>query len=72
MQALGARHGTTNQFLRLTDLVLSFDNNQSTAAVFSNTEKSFGTTWHPALIHKLLKLNFSYSTVKLGELYKPK
>jgi hypothetical protein len=68
MQVLGARHGKTHQCLRLTDVTLNFDNDQSTDAVFLDTEKSFHTTWHSGLIYKLLKLNFSDSTVKFGEL----
>ena len=72
MRVLGARHGKTRQCLRLTDITLNFDNDQSTAAVFLDTEKSFDTTWHTGLIYKLLKLNLSESTVKLGELYMPK
>jgi hypothetical protein len=31
----------------------------STAAVFLDIEKAFDTTWHPALLYKLSKLQFS-------------
>jgi hypothetical protein len=72
IRVLGARHGTTHQCLRLTDVTLNFDKGQSTSAVFLDTEKSFDTTWHPGLVYRLLKLNFSDCTVKLGELYMPK
>ena len=61
-----ASHSTTLQCMRLTDHVtLNFNNNLSTAAVFLDIEKAFDTTWHPGLLYKLLKLNFSVSTVKL-------
>ena len=72
VRVLGARHCTTHQCLRLTDGTLHFDNDQSTAAVFLDIEKSFDTVWHPGLIYKLMKLNISVSTVKFGELYMPK
>jgi hypothetical protein len=68
----GVRHGTAHQCLRATDVTLNFDNDQSTAAVFLDIEKYFDTTWLPGLVYKLLKLNFSASTVKLGELSMPK
>jgi hypothetical protein len=46
--------------MRLTDHVtLNFDNKMSTAAVFLDIEKAFDTTWHPGLIYKLSKLEFS-------------
>jgi hypothetical protein len=37
----------------------------STAAVFSDTEKAFDTTWHQGLLYKLSKLGFSTSVIKL-------
>jgi hypothetical protein len=46
-------------------VTLNFNNKMSTAAVFLDIEKSFDTTWHPGLIHKLSKLEFSTSLIKL-------
>jgi hypothetical protein len=37
----------------------------STAAVFLDNEKAFDTTWHPGLIYKLSKFEFSTSLIKL-------
>jgi hypothetical protein len=37
----------------------------STAAVFLDIEKACGTTWHPGLLYKLSKLQFSTSLIKL-------
>jgi hypothetical protein len=37
----------------------------STAAVFLDIEKTFGTTWHTGLLYKLSKLQFSTSLIKL-------
>jgi hypothetical protein len=55
-----ARHSTTLQYMRLEDHVtLNFNYNMSTAAVFLDIEKAFDTTWHPGLIYKLSKLQFS-------------
>jgi hypothetical protein len=52
--------------MRLTDHVtLNFSNNMSMAAAFLDIEKAFDTTWHPGLLYKLPKLNFSASLVKL-------
>jgi hypothetical protein len=51
--------------MRLMDHVTLNFNNLSMAAVFLDIEKAFDTTWHPGLLYKLLKLNFSVSTVKL-------
>jgi hypothetical protein len=41
------------------------DNKMSTAAVFLDIEKAFDTTWHPGLLYKLSKLNFSTRIIKL-------
>jgi hypothetical protein len=61
-----ARHSTTLQYLRLADHVtLHFNNNMSTAAVFLDIEKAFDTTWHPRLLYKLAKLQFSNNLIKL-------
>jgi hypothetical protein len=61
-----ARHSTTLQCMRLTDHVtLNFNNNISTAAVFLDIEKAFDTTWHPGLLNKLSKLDFSAAIIKL-------
>jgi hypothetical protein len=52
--------------MRLTDHVtLNFNNNMSTAAVFLDIEKAFDTTWHPGLLYKLSKLEFSARIIKL-------
>jgi hypothetical protein len=49
-----ARHSTTHQCMRLTNHVtLIFNNNMSTAAVFSDIEKVFDTIWHAGLLYKL-------------------
>jgi hypothetical protein len=54
-----ARHSTTLQCMRLTDHVtLNFNNKISTAAVFLDIEKAFGTTRHSGLLYKLSKLDF--------------
>jgi retron-type reverse transcriptase len=37
----------------------------STAAVFLDIEKAFDTTWHPVLLIKLSKLEFSINLIKL-------
>jgi hypothetical protein len=37
----------------------------STAAVFLDIEKAFDKTWHPGLLYKLSKLQFSTSIVKM-------
>jgi hypothetical protein len=53
-------HSTTLQWMRLTNHVtLNFNNKMSTAAVFLDLEKAFDITWHPGLIYKLSKLEFS-------------
>jgi hypothetical protein len=52
--------------MRLADHVtLNFNSNMSTAAVFLDIEKAFDTTWHPGLLYKLAKLQFSTSIIKL-------
>jgi hypothetical protein len=61
--------------MRLTDhVILNFNNNISTAAVFLYIEKAFDTTWHTGLLYKLSKLDFSVSLIKLisSFLYKKK
>jgi hypothetical protein len=37
----------------------------STASVFLDIEKAFDTTWHPGLLYKLSKLQFSTIIVKM-------
>jgi hypothetical protein len=37
----------------------------SAAAVFLDIEKAFDTTWHPSLLYKLSKLEFSAGIIKL-------
>jgi hypothetical protein len=57
------RHSTTLQCMKLTNhVILNFNNNMSTAAVFLDIEKAFDTTWHSGLLHKL---KFSVSLIKL-------
>jgi hypothetical protein len=52
--------------MRLVDHVtLNFNNKLPTAAMFLNIEKAFDTTWHPSLLHKLSKLKYSTSLIKL-------
>jgi hypothetical protein len=52
--------------MRLTDHVtLNFNNKMSTDAVFLDIEKAFDTTWHPGLLYKLSKLEFSTNLIKL-------
>jgi hypothetical protein len=46
-------------------LTLNFNNKMSTAAVFLDIEKAFDTTWHPGLLHKLSKLEFSTNLINL-------
>jgi hypothetical protein len=61
-----ARHSTTLQCMRLTDHVTPiFNNKMSTAAVFLGIEKAFDITWHPGLLYKLSKLEFSINLIKL-------
>jgi hypothetical protein len=60
------RHRTTLECMTLTDHVtLNFNNRMSTAAEFLDIEKAFDTTWHPGLLYKLLKLEFSTNFIKL-------
>jgi hypothetical protein len=59
-----ARHSTTLQCMRLADHVTLHFNNMSTAAVFLDIEKAFGTTWHPGVLCKLSKLQFLTSLIK--------
>jgi hypothetical protein len=57
---------TTLQCMRLADHVtLNFNNKMSTAAVFLDIEKAFDTMWHPGLLYKLSKLNFTARIIKL-------
>jgi hypothetical protein len=61
-----ACYSMTLQCMRLIDHVtLNFNNNTSTAALFLDFEKAFDTTWHPGLLCKLSKLQFSTSLIKL-------
>jgi hypothetical protein len=54
------RHSTTLQLMSLTDHEsLNFNNKVSTAGVFVEIEKAFDTTWHPGLLYKLSKFEFS-------------
>jgi RecA-family ATPase len=61
--------------MRLTDhVILNFNNNMSTAAVFLDIEKDFDTTWHTDLLYKLSKFDFSVSLINIisSFLYKRK
>jgi hypothetical protein len=52
--------------MRLTDYAtLNFNKYISTAAVFLDIEKAFDTTRRFGLLHKLRKLHFSTSLIKL-------
>jgi hypothetical protein len=46
-------------------VTLNFNNKMSTAPIFLDIEKAFDTTWHPGLLYKLSKLNFSTRVIKL-------
>jgi hypothetical protein len=46
-------------------MTLNLNNNISTAVVFLNIGKAVDTTWHPGLLYKLSKLQFSTSFIKL-------
>jgi hypothetical protein len=60
-------YSTTLQCMRLADhMTLNFNNKMSTAAVFLDIGKAFNTTWHHGLLHKLSKLQFSTSAIKLS------
>jgi hypothetical protein len=59
-------HSMKFQCMRLADHVtLNFNNKMSTAAVFLDIEKAFGTTWNSVLQYKLSELEFSTSPIKL-------
>jgi hypothetical protein len=61
-----ARHSTTFQYMKLSDRVtLNFNNNMSTASVFSDNEKAFDKTWYLGLLYKLSELKFSIRLIKL-------
>jgi hypothetical protein len=62
-----ARHSTTLQCMRLTDhVILHFNNNMTTAAVFLGIEKAFDTKWHPGVLYKLSKLQTPTNMIKLN------
>jgi hypothetical protein len=59
-------HNTKLQCMRLEDyIILNFNNNMPTAAVFLDIEKAFDTTWHFGLLYKLSELEFSTNPIKL-------
>jgi hypothetical protein len=61
-----ADHSMTLQYVRLAvHMTVNFNNNMSLVAVFLEFEKAFDTTWHSDLLHKLSKLEFSTSLIKL-------
>jgi hypothetical protein len=63
---LHACHSTTLQCMRLMDhITLNFNISMSTAAIFLDIEKAFDITWHLGFLHKLSKLKFSSSLIKL-------
>jgi hypothetical protein len=51
--------------MRLADHILNFNNNMSTAAIFSGIEKAFDTTRKSGVLYKLSELGFSASLIKL-------
>jgi hypothetical protein len=52
--------------MKLTDhVILNFNNNMSTAAVFLDIEKAFDRIWHLGLLYKLPNLQFLVSLIKL-------
>jgi hypothetical protein len=60
-----AYHSMTLQCMRLMEHVtLNFNNNISTAAVFSDIEKALDITWHLGLLYKLSELKFLISLIK--------
>jgi hypothetical protein len=61
-----ADDSTTLQYMRLVDRVtLNFSNNMWMVAKFLHIEETFDTTWHSGLLHKLLKQEFSTSSIKI-------
>jgi hypothetical protein len=67
--AIHASHSMTLQCMRLTDHVtLNSNNKLSMAAVFLDIERAIDKTWHPGLICKLSKSQFSTSLIKLSSL----
>jgi hypothetical protein len=61
---------TTSKRMPLADHVtLNFNNKMSTAAVFLDIENSSDTMWHPGLLYKLSKLNFSTRIIKHVSLF---
>jgi len=46
-------------------VTLNFNIYLSTAAILLDFENAFDTTWHPGLLYKFIKLNFSVNTVRL-------
>jgi hypothetical protein len=52
--------------MRLADqVIVNFNNNMSTAAVFFDIEKAFDTTWHSGLLYKWAELEYSTSFIKV-------
>jgi hypothetical protein len=65
-----APHRKMLQCVKLTDHVtLNFNKKKSTTAVLSDVEKAFDIAWHPGLLYKLSKLEFSTSLIKLISLF---
>jgi hypothetical protein len=46
-------------------ITLNFSNRITTAAVFLAIKEAFDTIWHPGLLYKLSKLEFSTRLIKL-------
>jgi hypothetical protein len=64
--AFRACHSTTLLCMRITDHVtLNFNNKIPKAAVFLDIKKAFDIIWHSGFLHKLSKLEFSTSLIKL-------
>jgi hypothetical protein len=54
--------------MRLADhIILNFNNNMSTAAVFLDIKKTFDMTWHSSLLYKLSEPEFLIGLIKLIE-----
>jgi hypothetical protein len=56
--------------MTLTDpLILNFNKNMSTAAVFVHIERAFDTIWHSGLLYKGSKFEYSTSLIKFISSY---
>lgn len=61
-----ARHSTTQQIMRMVELICyRFNINKSTAISLIDIEKAFDSVWHEALMHKLMSFNFPPYLLKI-------